>query len=396
MKKVSAIIIICILLVQLAGCSNGVGIYANAFDVARLQLIMAIGVDREPDGLVLTVASGQAPEEGESVLMSRKAPSIAAAMRQMEDYASSEELFYSHARYLLLGEAAARKGTGEYLGFVERSTDMRVGMLLTVVRGGTAKDLMTGSGDDSYNIAKAISSIEHDGKVRGNVHVFTCGETARALADCGAALVCAVRPASTEGTVYSVDAGTTCVPDGFGVLKAGALVGWLDTDEALAACLLMGYSGPVAIVLPDGEGGEVTLILESGAVKVRPRWDGDGSLQCLECRAELSGGLLEMSAPHDVDNGAFRALLGRELAETVCGLLRSVLAKEKALGADFLGLWKDVRAADPGKFDALESWTEAVKNADYEVTAEGSVGRSYKLNNSIAKDGSGEFSVAGK
>ena len=92
-----------------SGCSTG-AISSNYRAVEDLELIQTIGVDRAPEGVCLSAATGKACEGKAPKRMTQSGVSMLAALDQLQDRAPSAELFYAQTSYLLLGEEAAAAG----------------------------------------------------------------------------------------------------------------------------------------------------------------------------------------------------------------------------------------------------------------------------------------------
>jgi hypothetical protein len=260
---------------------------------------------------------------------------------------------------------------------------MGVGMF--VVRGGSAKALMTGSGDADYDISEALSSLEQVVERRGGSHVFTCTDTARALSEYGAALICAVEAQELEGSVFSGEGEVTAVPRGFGVLKNGRLVGFLDEGEAMAACMFI-RGGLANVVIPAPDGGTVTLTIENSEIDLRPVWEGD-TLARIDVDVDSLAEIVEMSCFQPADDQAFLDALGQSLSRELQERFQSLLRQEKELGADFLGLGGKIRDRDARRFDALPSpWLDS---AEFSVSVNARVGRTADLNGSVSVNGGG-------
>lgn len=382
----------------LTGCEHSGTIYSNYREVEQLQLIRAVGVDADGEKVRLTISSGQPNNGGESMLLSRSAESIAMAANSLQDYAAGQELYYAHTQYFLLGQEAAEKGVIQYLDYIERSTTLPMGISLFLVRGDSAEALITSSGDGQYDTGQSLDSLKRVVERRGDNHVFTCADTARALSENGAALICALRRARLEGSVFTSQTGgeATAVPDGFGVLKDGALVGFVEPDEALCAVILI-KNGMSGIVLSDADGGHVTLTLEGSQARARPVWNGDGSLGRVDVDVEARARLVELSQYHDTADRELLDLLGKILAQELDRRFTNLLSLINQYEADFLGLGNMLRDADARRFDAMpQSWDELLGGVDFNVNVEARVARTSDLNGSVSVDGEGEFGDSGQ
>lgn len=398
MKKLILILIIICMLPSLAGCEHAGTIYSNYREVEQLQLIRAVGVDLDGEDVRMTISSGERNEGGESMLLSRNAESLATAANSLQDYAAGQELFYAHTQYFLFGQAAAEQGIERYLDYIERSTTLPMGISLFVVRGEKAETLMTRSGDGQYDTGQSLTALKDVVNRRGDNHIFTCADTARALSENGAALICALRPAALEGSAFTSDtkAEVTAVPDGFGILRAGRLVGFIEPDEALCAAMLID-SGMSSIVLSDADGGLVTLSLEGTDVRLEPAWNGDGSLGYVDVNVSARAKLIEVSQYHDTADHELLDLFGRLLSQELDRRFTNLLSMENQFRADFLGLGDMLRDRDAQRFDAMpQSWNELLGDVDFRVNVSAKVGRTSDLKSSVSVDGEGEFGDSGQ
>ena len=198
-------------------------------------------------------------------------------MDSLQDYSTQGQLFFSHAQYIVLGRETAEAGIEPLLDFVERDVQMRLGTELFVLENSAADALVLGNGDDSYDVTEVLTSTKQDIVQRAASHVSTVRETAVALSEQGAALVCLLRAVETEGSVKLEEDGLTAVPDGFAILKDGRLVGVLNPEQAEAVTLLLGHPGTVSrtFTLPDG--GAVTLQFDGMDGGIEAEWNEDGT-----------------------------------------------------------------------------------------------------------------------
>ena len=379
MKRICTIIIICISLLLQSGCGGTV--YSNFRELEMLQLVRVMGLDRGDGGVTVTVSSGKGEANPGGVLLSVTAPSLSLAEQSLHDFAGERKLFYAHTKHLLIGEETAKEGIGEFLGAVERSSLLRMGIGLYLVRGSSAKELMTAPGDESYEISAVLSSVEQDLAESGAGAVFTCMETERALADCGACLICALSAAETETVIYSAEAAVTAVPDGFGILSGGVLVGSIPRADAPAACILLNRGALTDIVLPCGEGSASVKLSKAGVKYSLPR---QGLLQA---EVNLSAELTELSVPREGDIEPLLEELSAALESEMRRRCEAVLAQEKALKADFLGLSRHVRDADARWFDGFADSSEMLDDLEIRLAVTARVGRSGDLKGSAGGAG---------
>ena len=383
--KRSVLVIAALPLLLLNGCGHSRGIYSNYRNVEELQLVRTLGVDASGEGLVLSAAAGRPQNGTPPAIVRRSVLSVPQGMDALQRRTPRGQLYFAHTQYLVLGQAFAETGAAGILDFVERDIRTRMGASLFVVRGGTAEALITGSGKD-WDVSDVLTALKSEMDERGESHVFDVRETAVALSEYGAALVCALRPADTEGSVFALTPGLAAVPDGYGILRGGALIGFLDGAQSRAASLMLGKLGTVTQELPDGAGGKVTAELSCGAPEISLVRAADGAL-CLSVRAAPTVVIAALdTAREDVLDDASLEALAAESGVRLRRDLEAVLARSRAENADFLSLGRAIRAQgiDPGSLPS--DWLRTLKVS---VSVEPLVRHSYDMDAPAGTDGGG-------
>ena len=365
----------------LTGCSGS--IFSGYRETEHLQLVQALGVDSEDaGGLRLSVSCakpGQSASGGGSgtgsggAIISRSGENILRAMESLQNYSADGQLYYAHAESVLFGEDFAREGLDRALDFIARDNQLRLGLYLYVVKGGSAEELVTAPPGEAYEISKTLTTVRRDTEAEGGSHVFTARETLKSLSRYGAALVCALRPTETEGSVFLTEGGTTAAPEGYAILKNGALAGFVETDISQAANLMLGHLGSSGVSLPDGSGGRLNLEFESGSVKVRA-----SGPEALNIQAKIEASLAEPdTAEEHITDRKLLSELEKALGEDMKGKIESLLSLSKSLEADFLGLGAYLP-------ERSESW---LKNADFTVECEAKISYAREMSDSVDTNG---------
>ena len=334
-----------------AGCAGreAVGEYR---ELDQLVLVDALGVDRRGEGLVVTAAASS--EDG-PIRLRAGADTVRRALAELQSYTEKQFMFYGHTRHLLLGEADAGACLERCLEFAERSDEVRLDTWLFLVRDGTAEDAVTNPSADS--VGDLLDALVKDVELLSESRVFTCGETAEALAERGCALVSAVRLTEAENIVPE-DKRLTLLSAGYGVVAEGRLAAWLDTDLARGANLLMDCPGGDVIEAPDGRGGVFAVRLTGSKARFLPEYR-DGEPVSLHILLELRCSLAELSEPLDLTEGETLREMEAAIAAVEGARVDRVLCLSQALGADFCGLGDGVRRASPLRFSrASVSWEE--------------------------------------
>ncbi|MCD7852778.1 MAG: Ger(x)C family spore germination C-terminal domain-containing protein [Oscillospiraceae bacterium] len=361
----------------LSGCSAGRSIYSNFRSLEDMRLVETLGFDSDGSGITLSAAVGSGADAELTVLRHRDF-SILAAMERMQDYADKGQLFFAHTQYILLGRAAAENGVGALFDFVERDVHTRLESMLFLLEDGDAEALITDAGGKS-GITGTLASLEQEAQFRMSGHAFSLRETAVALSEYGAALICMLRTAALSDGGAPDAEGQTAVPAGYGVLKGGALVGTLDNAEAEITSLLLGETGSLRRGVPGDADSAVILSLEGVGAELSPTWNADGTVTL---RLSLRGAVAELSADLALPEVArLEAEAETALTAEVC----SMLARMQDLNADFLQLGRALRCSGGERFAALgPDWLQALH---FDVRVDVTLDRSYDLEWPVGMEG---------
>ena len=339
-------------IIMVCSCLGGCGLRDQAREVDQLLVVQTMGYDTDPEGVLLSLSSAAgATPDSPPVRLKSAGASITTALEQVRAGANEEELFCAHIGHLMIGEAAARQGIRPVLDYVCRSGDLRLSVPLYILRSKAAQEAVLGTGDENFGICDALDSVDADLRARGDGHTATAADILGDLERCGSALVCAVSlqpSAEEEQSAGAKEQPKTVVPDGYAVLKDGALCGFLDREQAVGVGFLTGNTGLCELTVTDQAGLPVTLTLTGGSCTLEPRWDGDGRLAALSVHVEAEAFLAE-SAAGDTEYDYLEMMLERALSERV----RQVLQLSKQWEADFLGLEGRLERLSPRKMRAL-------------------------------------------
>ena len=340
-------------LLLLGGCGEK-GTFGSVREIDQLALVQTMGVDRV--GGLCTVTVSTAAEEGQ-VLLKTKAVTLSRALREMQDYTEKKYIFYGHTRHLLLGPSVLEKDLARCLEFVERDGELRMDTKLFALRDVPAEEAVAVPGGGKESVGDLLDSLEKDVALLSESHVFTCGETAEALAERGSVLVSALRLAEPDNILDGEDR-RTLLSAGYAVVTERGLACWLDTDLARGANLLMGFSDSDLIEAPDGQGGWFAASLTGSRAVFLPEYEA-GELKSLHIRLELRCRLSELRQPLDLREEGVVQALEEGIASVEAWRVSEVLRLSQLLGADFCGLEKAVRRASPRKFDRMGTpWRE--------------------------------------
>ena len=358
----------------LAGCSAGRGIYANYRPIEDLLLVETLGVDFVEAGALGLAAAVEKGTEGARAVEAR-ATGLVQGLAALQDRAGGGRVFFSHCQSFVLGEDYARRRLEGLFDYVERDIHTRMGTHLYVVRGSAAAPLVAGAAD----VTALLAAVRSETGERGDSHVFDVRQTAVALSEQGAALICALR------LVQGEEGGLSAVPAGYGILVGGRLVAYLDGGEARAASLLLGVLGSAALEAALPGGGTATLTVRCGRPDVDCRRGPEGAL-ALEIHAAPVIELAAAEGGADLTDPAAVAALTSAVNERLRADLEAVLMRAKAMDADFLGLGRALRRAGVDPAALPPDWLGAL---DITVTVEAALTRSDGMGAPLGMAGGG-------
>ena len=355
-----------------SGCTS---IYTSYRKVGDLHLIQTMGIDESDAGVRLSIASGKSGNVS-ATSMARYGQSISAAIRSLQSFSVSEDLFYSHIQYVVLGEDTAKKGISRTLDFVERAGQIRMDIGLFVVRGGRAEEFFQNASEKT-DTTKILSSLERSAKRSGESYVFSAQDIARSLLERDCALACAVELRKTEGTVFTDTGEMTAVPVGYALIKGDSLAGYLSGESARGVALLLEKGGIGEVTVYTSR--QVALDVRPDGCKFKPQWE-NGKIKTMDISLDLSCAIGELSEALPTLTEADYKEIEKALDAKIKGWIEEILEIQREHEADYLGLMSRVRQHDAAEFAAAEEqWPDALRDTEYNITVNSRIKRDYDL-----------------
>lgn len=406
MKKLLSVLLILSFLPSFSGCGS---IYTNYREIEQLLVIQTMGLDYIPGGVRISLASaaGSGPES-EPVCLSSAGVSITAAMERAQNYSNEDDLFFAHINTVILGEEAARQGIDNYLSFICRSPHIRIDMPLFIVKDTTAEELMSSAGRNQNRISEIMNTLYDNLERQGENCIFGANEVIRNFERYGSSLICAIEyadaaeiPSASEnsgtaengaknqqagnqragsssgGESGQKSGGKTAAINGYGVLKAGRLLSYIDAEGAVGVGFLLNRVGVDEIIVEDQAGSKVTLEISQGGSQIRPLWAEDGSLHGLDVSAEVSASVADMEKSGNLDSPEYSDYITSRLEAAVSSRISAVLRLSQKLSADFLGLAGRIETQAPEKFRAMaESFEQCLPDLELRISVSGELSHS--------------------
>lgn len=369
------IIYITIISLSLSGCKT---IYNNYKEIEQLLVVQTMGLDRQGNGVLLSLASS-AGGSSKVRRLSASGDSITTAMERIYNYSYEEQLFLSHVGQLIIGEDAAEKGIDSFLAYISRTPEMRLDMPIFVVRNGSALDAVMQVGDGKRGISEILESVEVSSRRRGDSGIYTAADVMRDSMRWGSALVCALEctqatetPESTGNAESEESSYYTAAAQGFAVIRDGKLCRYLSREQAIAVGFLRNRVGISDVSVTDSHGDLVVLEIDGGGSRIKPVWSSPGILGGIDIQVDVKASVIEISGRGELGNAIYTDHLTAQLESLISSYISETLQASKDLKADFLGLASAVERSSPEYFSMLSrAFPQLLPELELKLTVRG-------------------------
>jgi spore germination protein KC len=386
-RKIMIIAAALSLALTLSGC-NGMTLFSNYREIEDLELVRTVAADSSDEGINVLICSGPSTEGSEAKLYEESGENLALTLGRMQKTALGREALLSHTEDILIGEELAKNGIDEILDYVERYAEMRLDTNIFIVRG-NASDLVKGVTGESTFPADVLSGIEKNLDKTGEGCVFTCKELAISEADNGCGLVMAISAVKDE-KLFDGRGDMSIAPAGFGIIKDGKLIDYLEGDETTGALILVGRFKADEIC-ETVEETTLTLTVDGIKTDIEPEFDDNGALMGLNISIKAQANVINMDGDGNLEDKDFRKSAERELSEMLKGYVTAAIERSQSMDIDFLSLGGAAERAEPIKFKKMpESWTSIFRSLNVRVCAESILRRTYDIVDTLDENGEEE------
>ena len=361
-------------------CScGGTTVYYDYREIENLVIIETIGIDSSPSGVTVTVCSGTALDKTAPRIIKATAPTIAQALDAIQHDPSASSPFYSHVDHVVIGEQAASEGVARYLDYIFRTTEIRFGANMFIVKGGNASELIETVSSDSVSVTEMLSSIEDTIGKTGKGVLFSCEEVSANIAENGSSVALAIERGGGDGM--------TAGPAGLAVLDEGSLTGFVPKELAHSASVLLGARSLGTITVESEFGGRTVLKYSYVSADVKPMFS-DGEMSGLEITVTCRFNVEEAAEDIDLLDSETRRALAAAAASQELENVSAVVRLSQQMNTDFLGIKKHAAIKAPVKTAKMTvPWEEAYPSAAVEINVNAMLERTYDLSNPIDEGG---------
>lgn len=357
-------------------------------ELNELAVVMALGIDLDREGYAVSaqvmnsseVGSQQRSSMGSSPAITYKAvgKTIPDALQRMLEV-TPRNLYLSHVRVLVFGEAMARKGVSDALDFISRNRQLRTDFYLLVAKGMKAEDILQVVTPFEHIPANSLySSILVSNKKSAAMGKITLQQFITELDRSGSnPVLSGVEIQGPRQTGNDLDNVRRIKPDtilkhaGLAVFVKDRLVGWLGESSSKSANYVLNQVEMTSGNVPCSEGGvvgvEITNAKSTFDVKLaqdeRPeflvRLKLEANINAAQCNLDLS----KPSSIEDIEKK-----LASKLSTNV---ERNIQDIQRKYGADIFGLGEALHRKFPKVWNKYRGhWEDSFRTMKVQVHSE--------------------------
>ena len=330
------------------GCGKGL---PQAREMNNMALMRTMAVDRGEtrDKVLVTVSSARRSRgvQGESeppLVLSAQRETIAGACRAIENM-SENDVFFGHVDQLLLGEDLARSGgIFHALEHFNRESELGLGAQVWIVRDKLAQMVLQAK--EEQGIEPRLTALIQDNRLGIAGMERTAGAVLSKVMEKECPWIPALGLDEENGSLWEM---------GYGVLKEGNLVFWVEGDAARGLELSQGYPGGELIELSGGVAQLDSAALTCIPVLKEERLVGLELDLRLLGRVKLSGTLGGKGLEEGVQ-------------ERAAGWLNAALTLAQESSVDFMGLKRMAGSSRPEEWKNIsEQWESVFPELEIQV-----------------------------
>jgi len=390
------------LLLTAAGCSGEMNVFPKMSEVADLEIVQALGIDRTEDGLIevtivantTSASSGEGSGEESLEVVSVCALTVNEAVAELNIKTDKRQHFGS-VDYLLIGEAAARDDIVKHFDYFTRDHESRFSAKVFIVRDSTVKDLLSKTASvKQRNIIFMLENFDETVRTGSSTLLMPAIELVSMLdSETGIAVVPAIKYQEYEHAQDEETAGVTITPAGYSIIKDFKLTDYIEPDIAMGYNILTGELNNAPMSVETEDGCIVSLEILREKIRFDTFWD-DGLIRGVKFQIYVRGSIVGQSGRANITTPDRLAEIEEKAASQIRETISSVLIKTREIGRDCLGIGDRIRMKNPVKWDGIaDEWNDIYDSIEIEADVSFLVLRSYDINEPngyYASNGSGE------
>ena len=379
-------------------------------EINDLLLIEVMGVDKsteERDNQIITIASrrldqsetGQTQQDGsdgsggerktgpggKALIATAEGKTLFDAARNIQNN-TDKSLFWAHTKYLLIGEEAARDNIAKYTDFITREHELQLNILVFVVKGMTAKELIMQFNQSEFYIADKLDNLIRSSKLLGTSGELNIAELMRFFdIHFGSARIPCIQ------LIYQDSDKGQKIPDiasnGYAIVADLKLVSYIERDISRGVNLISNNLESSIVTVKDLNGKSASLEIIMSNTEAVPHFKGD-VLEEVTLKAEVISNLGEVQSQVSSMYDENIKYMESQQSAILKNEMRRVIEIAKESESDCLGICDMIRLKSPVKWHRIEDqWKEIMQYLKISVEVESKVRRSYELDEPSAYKG---------
>jgi spore germination protein KC len=360
-------------------------------DISKLILVKAVGIDQagNPEtGVRLTAVSEKSADASSKQGGSQKEPlvlvsegkTVFAADRNFNTF-STNEIFWGHAEYLLVGDVAAREDIRKYLDFFIRNHQNRMNAHIAVVQYHSAEELIKASGDEP--VYEKIASLYENAQDVSISEKITLTEFIELLGSrySAAYLPCFGITSNQSETKGGSDKKNIFL-NGYAVFSGTRLKGYLTGKMARGFNWIHNNVHSCVVVVKDPKGKDISLEVIKAKTKIRTKMK-DG-VPHIQIHIKIISNIGELEGSSDVFHEKDFRVLARQQSDIVREEIGSVLEYARINNVDLFGFGDKLYHQHPIIWEGVkEKWSTLFPRAVVTVNIESFMNSVYNISKPI-------------
>lgn len=393
MKKGLLLLMIFILIVSVTGCES---INMGRAEIREIEFIRAIAIDKsDKEGQIkLTIstqrfkmAGGSQSEQKESFTVHSEGKTVFEAIRNFGTFLDKKP-FTGHLEYIIFGEDIARDGINKYLDFFFRDHQVRLNIMVFIMKIGRAEDLIRKTTSEGKFVFDKLGGIieNRGGQSLSNpvnlveiMYIFSL-EYQSLYLPCLEIVNVTEEEKSGESS-YDIKL------SGFAIFEKDKLKGHISSEMGRGLNFLRNEMKSGIIVVESPEGNKISLEIMHSKTKFQPEIKS-GEL-FINVKIDMSSNVGEIQGFEDVFKSDTIAFLERQQEKLIKDEVENVINfAQKELELDFFSTGIMVSKKYPIAWEDVyeKEWKDIFPEIRFNVTVNSKIMRTYDLKQPSAKE----------
>lgn len=381
-KRIALVLSFCILLAAssmlLSGCWD-------RKEINKLGIVLMSSIDVDENGEIIgtvqvAMPQGGGAESGQGEESKKGFYTISASGKNIHEMfqhlqeRSSRELFVSHRRILLIGQAMAEKGIVDVFDYYTRDPDSRLKTYVFITKEKMAGDLLNITIPSEQIPGSAVINLAKSNIATGS----TLGSIVSEMATKGIVPTIDVLEAKPASMLEKEGASWTFRLAGSAVIMDYKLAGFLDVEKMRGLMWMkdMLHNGVVTAQLTEGDNDEISFNITRTSRKVHFQFEEQNIKVHVELKAD--GPIYENNSTIDLSDPLQIKVAEQALSRTITSRVEETIhTVQKDLKADVFGIGQHLYQSHPSKWREVEDeWQELFPEIEFSVKTEVKVRRS--------------------